>query len=627
MQSKTSCFNKTIFKKNFTYYWPIWVIYTLFLFCIVPAQLFLTTVGDASLAADKIKDTRTSSYIGVLSNSTSAIYCFVIAVVTAMAVFHFLYNTKSAHAFHSFPVRRKELFLTSYFSGILFYTIPLVVTFLLGVFVCAIRGITALEYLLAWFLLMEGMNFFFYNMTIFVGMFTGQLFAVPVFSLAANFLYIGCRYVVTSVFGIIGYGLGDIYSGRSVSILSPLYFMLQKVGLGSSWRAEGSRYSVYGSHFVGGYVIVALLFGIMSYVLYQKRRLESTEDIFCISAIRPLFRWGIAAFASMFVAVLINQVMNVSLSSKKEFSLILATTLIFGIFFFFAAEMILEKKLRVFTKNRLLECATYTVLMVAFFVGLESNLFGLENKIPQVSDIQSAQITMYYPMNETDEKGIQEVLAIHKQIVDSKKEFETFANGHKKDDVRYVQIRYILKDGTPSYRNYYIPANKDYFADDRSVASKIKKMSCDPDNYIRGNICQNINETEITSMDIDVYDDNLSFSRLEINQADFQTLMDAIKKDAQDGHLFVDNLKQDELGDYTYWNAIDIGLYCKNGVKTVWSGQYGSTLSNSDSAGITFNKSCINIVNALHKIGIINDTNQRLITSNEYNKGQEQNAQ
>jgi hypothetical protein len=103
--------------------------------------------------------------------------------------------------------------------------------------------------------------------------------------------------------------------------------------------------------------------------------------------------------------------------------------------------------------------------------------------------------------------------------------------------------------------------------------------------------------------------------------------MEAIKKDVQAGHMFVDNLKSDELGDYTYWNSIDIGLYCKSGVKTIWSGMSGNTVTSSDSAGITFNKSCTNIVEALQKIGIVNDTNQRLITGNEYNKGQEQNTQ
>ena len=627
MQSKTSCFNKVIFKKNITYFWPIWLIYTIFMLCMVPAQLFLTTyVADSNYTIAQIKEMRTSSYIIVLSNSINAITCFAMAVVSAMAVFYFLYNTRSAHAYHSFPVRRKELFITSYFSGFLFYTVPLLVTFLLGVFVCAVRGITALEYLLAWFLLMEGMNFFFYNMTVLVGMFTGQLFAVPVFCLVANFLYIGCRYIVTSIFGIVGYGLGEIYSGRSVSILSPLYFMLHKVGIGSTWDGDTEQYSIYGCKFVAGYAIVAVIFGITAYIFYQKRQMEKTGDICCVTVVRPIFRWGMAAFASMFAAMLVNQVVMIPLSAKEKFVLILVCTLLFGLIFFFLAEMILQKKTRIFTKKRLLECGIYSVVMVGFFLCLETNLFGMENRLPDEADIKSAQITMYYPVYETDAKSIEEILAIHQQIIDSKKEFETYDSEKNKDNIRYVQICYILKDGTPFYRNYNIPADETYFADGHSVASQIKKMSCDPDNYISGNICENLDQTEITSMDIDVYDDSLAYNRVNLDEEDFSILIDAIRKDAQEGHMFLDNMDEDEIGDYTYWNSIDIGLYCKTGVKTVWSGSYYNTMTNTDSAGITFNKSCTNIVQALRTIGIVNDTNQRLITGDEYSKLQEENA-
>ena len=40
MKSKTSCFNKTIFKKNLTLYWPIWVAYLLYMVASVPVSLY-----------------------------------------------------------------------------------------------------------------------------------------------------------------------------------------------------------------------------------------------------------------------------------------------------------------------------------------------------------------------------------------------------------------------------------------------------------------------------------------------------------------------------------------------------------------------------------------------------------
>ena len=40
MKSKISFFNKTIFKKNVTLYWPIWALYTLILIIAQPLMLW-----------------------------------------------------------------------------------------------------------------------------------------------------------------------------------------------------------------------------------------------------------------------------------------------------------------------------------------------------------------------------------------------------------------------------------------------------------------------------------------------------------------------------------------------------------------------------------------------------------
>lgn len=41
MKSKISCFNKTIFKKNVTHFWPIWLVYMGYLVFALPVNLWL----------------------------------------------------------------------------------------------------------------------------------------------------------------------------------------------------------------------------------------------------------------------------------------------------------------------------------------------------------------------------------------------------------------------------------------------------------------------------------------------------------------------------------------------------------------------------------------------------------
>lgn len=621
MRSKTSCFNRTIFRKNLTYFWPIWLIYLIYIVCTVPANLFIRTyVSESGYTLAQLKEYRTSAYVGVLQTSISGYGCFAIALVTVMAVFYFLYNSRGTNAYHSFPVRRKELFLTNYISGLLFYTVPLLIAFCLSVIVCAFRGITMLEYLLAWFLMSEGMTFFFYNLTIFVGMFTGQLFAVPVLALIASNLYVGCRYIITSVFGIIGYGLSDIYANRSVSILSPLPFMVEKIGFETNWSEDTASYSIIGCKFVAMYILAAVVLGVLAYFLYKGRRLEKTGDMCCVCAVKPLFRWGVAAFASMLIAVIISSVIPLQLSTTEQFVVVLICTLVLGVLIFFAAEMVLQRKARVFTKKRFLECGVYSVLMLCFLIGLESNLFGMENRIPDESKIVSARISMYYPICKDDEAGIDEILAIHQQIIDSKEEFEKVKDKEGYNgNMQYVQILYTLKDGTPFYRNYYIPATKAYFADSESVAAKLRKMSCDPDNYIAGNLCLNMDEVQVVGMTLEVYGEDVSsYRQVTIDTEDYQMVLDAVKQDAKEGHFFLDNMSVEEESNYDYLNMLNLDLYSKSGVKSAWyEPYYDMGTIESNSSAIMFNKTCTNLISVLYKIGAVNDTTQRLVTSSE----------
>ena len=46
------------------------------------------------------------------------------------------------------------------------------------------------------------------------GMFSGQLLAMPVFTIILNVLYIGCRYVITCMISTIGYGMANSYADR-----------------------------------------------------------------------------------------------------------------------------------------------------------------------------------------------------------------------------------------------------------------------------------------------------------------------------------------------------------------------------------------------------------------------------
>ena len=89
MKSKTSCFNRTIFRKNFTQYWPLWVLYLGYLLLIEPVQIW-------QMATNKwiyVDYDETSRMCGIIDDAVRTAITpfplFLFAAIMALAVFSY----------------------------------------------------------------------------------------------------------------------------------------------------------------------------------------------------------------------------------------------------------------------------------------------------------------------------------------------------------------------------------------------------------------------------------------------------------------------------------------------------------------------------------------------------------
>mgnify|MGYP000121788991 FL=1 len=112
----------------------------------------------------------------------------IMAVVCGMALFGYLFTQKNAYMIHALPVTRGELYVTNMISGLCFLLIPQALVFLVTVVLCLLQGIASVQFLGLWFLSVMGIAFFLYATVCFCVMFTGQLFALPVYFLAVNYV-------------------------------------------------------------------------------------------------------------------------------------------------------------------------------------------------------------------------------------------------------------------------------------------------------------------------------------------------------------------------------------------------------------------------------------------------------
>ena len=126
MQSKTSFFNGTLFRKNLTRFWPLWGGAS-FLGSLFPLAMLLQLVRDRGyfLAGDPLEFA--NAYYNVVAYAVP-ILSLLYAILCAMTVWSYLYNARSVGLMHTLPITRRGLFVTNFLSGMAMMVLPYAVT-------------------------------------------------------------------------------------------------------------------------------------------------------------------------------------------------------------------------------------------------------------------------------------------------------------------------------------------------------------------------------------------------------------------------------------------------------------------------------------------------------------------
>lgn len=630
MKSKTSCFNRMIFKKNFTHYWPLWALYLGYLMLLMPVQIW-------QLATNKWYyedyDAVSRMYEIVqyaLETELSPFSIFLFSVVMALAVFSYLYSGKNANMMHALPVNRLELFVTNYLSGLSFLLVPEIIAFLVSVLVCLANGITCIQYLFIGLICQMGISFFAYSMAVFIAMFTGHAFAMPAYYYILNYLYVGCLYIVDMVKQLLCYGITDTWNPGKSCILSPCYYLGNN--LYSNLIYDEKTYDItgiemHGMYLVAIYAAVAVVLVVAAYQLYKRRQIETAGDFISIGIVKPIFRWGVALCGGMLVSSLFTTILKES-HRVDVYICLVASIIVTGFLFFFAAEMLLQKHFKVFKKKRLIEWGGVTVLAILFFTLFEVDAFGIERKMPEESEIAEVFVNMDYPVV-VDSEDIPQLLALHQQVIDSKKEYLEIEKGT--EGYYYTTIRYFLKDGTIFERRYPLPLTEEYLEDEMSPTNQILAWEREEENLKNNILGWDYDTNEYLTGYIDVYDEEQNYQEYTFSGDEMKQIVAAIEKDIEEGNYdpyYLDCIWSDEY-DY-YYNNISLEYYNYNGYYDIWDYyecyevDEGSQMERVErispmrsSSYICFGPECTNTIETLEKLGAVDDT-WKLWTSTEY---------
>ena len=473
MQSKTSFFNRTLFRKNLSRYWPLWG-FASFVGFLAPAALLVRVIqsGETSVAPLRVREI----YYYLVADAVP-IVSIAYAILCAMAVWSYLYHPRSVSMMHSLPIRRQGLFLTNLLSGLAMMAIPYLVAGGLGTLLFACCGGFDAWGTLATILAVIGQSVTFFGLATFCAFLTGNIFALPVLYFLLNFLApLGDWLCNLFARGFL-FGFTADYSG-TVDFLCPMVYLTQRLYVNSEYetvRDSALEYqnrltsvTLENAWLIAAYAAAGLVFLALAYLLYRRRESERAGDVVAVRVFRPVFRFGVAALSALLGGRLLYALLWESFQAGDTFTPVpLAICLIVaGLIGYYAASMLLAKSLRVF-RGSAVGALCLVAACAAFCAGMRYDLFGIERRIPDQNEIAQLEIylarnTYYLTPEDQPEllsgaQDLQRTLIAQKDLIRSN--YETYRHGGSSSDpdastnIRYV---YTLKNGATVERFYTV---------------------------------------------------------------------------------------------------------------------------------------------------------------------------
>lgn len=554
MKSKKSFFNKTIFKKNATLYWPIWVLYTLLLLFTQPvifwSSCYYARYYDMYTYQDKLEDLIEVIYLDM--------HVYIIAfaaLASGMALFHYLYNHKSASMIHAFPVDRTQLFGTNVLSGVAFLAVPQTISCLLLAIVAVCNGIHEIYYVVYWWLLALGTDIVAFAVVTFCAMFTGHLMALPVYTIIVNYFSYLVYYLIYVTVTIFGFGINEL--GRKteqiVELLSPTECFLQNIGLVEQWdpvTRECTGAEVYGVEVLAIYLVVAVVLYAAAFITYKKRHIEQAGEFITVGWVKPVFRYGIALAGGFVGSILMREFLRgIGIGCNMVMFVILLVLI--GSVCFFIADMFLHKSFRVFKKRNWMHCGICLTAVVVTFFGILAIGKQYEDYQPELAEIESAYVDWGYDINFKDEEAAA-VLALHKEILANKDTCMAALEKTGNVEYEYVRIGYQLKDGDYIRRSYQLPNGYEKID---AVLTQIAELEMDVDNYLDYAFVENYENIEVFHegyFEASFIDDSFvngegdtvyNYRTINLSSEQAKELYDAVIADAKAGTLMKYNIR------------------------------------------------------------------------------------
>lgn len=521
MTSKTSCFNSGLMRRSLLKGAPLWGLWLLFWLLLLPVHL---------LTRQDLVPFELTRYLFDCLVVAGTFGVFFYGLAVAWLQFAWLYRTRSAYHYASLPIRRETQFVSRFLAGLLFHLVPALAVTLLTMAAGAAKGENVVVPALIFLACSTLMFLFYYGLAVFCAHLTGHVAAMPVLYLIANFLAPVLEYVLLLVADALIFGLSANQHLWPLW-LSPLYYCLNRNVFSMEWLNRGGV--TIGYVFTGWKPVLlfgaaGLVLAILAFLLFRRRRMESAGDVIAVSWLKPVFRYGVTLCCGLTLGMIIaTLILN---SSQIHFGTLLVCILFASVVGFLAAEMLLEKTIRVFCKKNFLRLGGALVAMTLLLLACRYDVFGFTRYVPKADEVVSVSLDGGKAV--ANSTVIEKTIALHQEIVANRHEVE-----ENRGSFRAYRITYYLKDGGRVERYYRLPVGDYSDPDPSSLGYRVEVLENDP-TVLLENYFFTSDQIRLDSVSVEYYSREFNtYDQISLTAAQEETLVAAMRKDVSLGTL------------------------------------------------------------------------------------------
>ena len=454
MKSKTSFFNAAIFKNSISRFWPMWGAYAFVWALVLPISLSSmlknrTFYGRSSDFAPWAVDQLLS--VSLYAGLTIGLFA---AALVSMAIWSFMYNSRSASGMASLPVSRGGMFSSVVLAGLLPAVVINFVISLLTFCVMTYYGIASFAVCMQSFCIITLIYIMCFGLATLCAQLTGNVFTLPAVFAVFNVVVVVVGGLVEGILSQFVYGFTG-FSAEWTLYLSPPMGIAR--GCGFSYAYAEYSYELLSCEFYGWvcllfYALVGLLFIAASLFLFKRRRMEAAGDVVAINILKPVFKYAMTFGCALVLGVFMAAIwFNVYDGGTWGLAFMLVFMALGAVIGYYSSEMLMRKSFRVFrgSAGRLCICLS---IIIAFMFAFEFDLFGIERYTPKASEVSSAYIGLGGAMVD-DAEQIEALIALHERVIADKADNEARTIY---PDVQRVSfsIDYTLENGSVVRRFY-----------------------------------------------------------------------------------------------------------------------------------------------------------------------------